>query len=71
MRNFIAKFPGTKEGVIVVGGHYDTNYPLKDYVGANDGGSSTAFLLELARVLKVEMQTWRKVVAGMREKPKP
>jgi Zn-dependent M28 family amino/carboxypeptidase len=48
MRNFIAKFPGTKDGVIVIAGHYDTNYPLKHYVGANDGGSSTGLLLELA-----------------------
>src|SRR3954469_2903749 len=48
MRNFIAKYPGTKDGIIVVSGHYDTNYPLKHYVGANDGGSSTALLLELA-----------------------
>ena len=31
-------------------GHYDTNYPLRNinYVGANDGGSTTAILLELA-----------------------
>lgn len=48
MRNIIAKFPGTKNGIIVIGGHYDTNYPLKNYVGANDGGSSTGLLLELA-----------------------
>jgi glutaminyl-peptide cyclotransferase len=48
MRNFIAKYPGTKDGIIVIGGHYDTNYPLKNYVGANDGGSSTGLLLELA-----------------------
>jgi Zn-dependent M28 family amino/carboxypeptidase len=48
MKNLIAKFPGTKDGVIVIGGHYDTNYPLKHYVGANDGGSSTGLLLELA-----------------------
>jgi Zn-dependent M28 family amino/carboxypeptidase len=47
-RNFIAKFPGTKNGIIVVSGHYDTNYGLKNYVGANDGGSSTGLLLELA-----------------------
>ncbi len=50
VRNLIAKFPGTREGVIVIAGHYDTNYPLRNtgYVGANDGGSSTAILLELA-----------------------
>src|SRR5580698_4812888 len=49
INNIIAKFPGKKNGIIVVAGHYDTNYPLpKTYVGANDGGSSTALLLALA-----------------------
>jgi glutaminyl-peptide cyclotransferase len=54
VRNIIAKFPGTRDGVIVIAGHYDTNYPLRDtgYVGANDGGSSTAILLELANQLR-------------------
>ena len=49
INNIIAKFPGKKDGIIVVAGHYDTNYPLpKTYVGANDGGSTTALLLALA-----------------------
>jgi glutaminyl-peptide cyclotransferase len=50
MTNFIVKFPGKKDGIIVLASHYDTNYPLKNtgYVGANDGGSSTGLLLELA-----------------------
>jgi Zn-dependent M28 family amino/carboxypeptidase len=54
VRNLIAKFPGTRDGVIVIAGHYDTNYPLRNtgYVGANDGGSSTAVLLELANQLR-------------------
>ena len=54
VRNIIAKFPGTRDGIIVIAGHYDTNYPLRDsgYVGANDGGSSTAILLELADQLR-------------------
>jgi glutaminyl-peptide cyclotransferase len=54
VRNIIAKYPGTKDGIIVVAGHYDTNYPFRDtkYVGANDGGSSTAILLELANQLR-------------------
>jgi Zn-dependent M28 family amino/carboxypeptidase len=53
-RNFIARFPGAKDGVIVIAGHYDTNYPLRHtaYVGANDGGSSAAILLELANHLR-------------------
>jgi Zn-dependent M28 family amino/carboxypeptidase len=49
INNIIAKFPGKKDGIIVVAGHYDTNYPLpKSYVGANDGGSTTGLLLALA-----------------------
>ncbi len=51
MTNFIARFPGAKPGIIVVSGHYDTLYGRKDFVGANDGGSSTGLLLELARQL--------------------
>jgi glutaminyl-peptide cyclotransferase len=40
-------------GRLVIGGHYDTKlFKELKFVGANDGGSSTAFLLELARVLK-------------------
>jgi len=54
VRNILAKFPGTRDGIIVIAGHYDTNYPLRDtgYVGANDGGSSTGLLLELANQLR-------------------
>ena len=54
VHNVIAKFPGAKDGIIIVASHYDTNYPLKgtSYVGANDGGSSSALLLELANQLR-------------------
>jgi hypothetical protein len=54
VRNIIAKFPGAKDGIIVIMGHYDTNYWLRNtgYVGANDGGSSTAILLEFANQLR-------------------
>lgn len=54
VRNIIAKYPGTKDGIIVIAGHYDTPYPLRDtaFVGADDGGSSTAILLELANHLR-------------------
>jgi glutaminyl-peptide cyclotransferase len=54
MTNFIVKFPGSKDGIIVLASHYDTNYPLKDtsYVGANDSGSSTGLLLEIASSLR-------------------
>jgi glutaminyl-peptide cyclotransferase len=54
VHNIIAKYPGTKDGVIVIASHYDTNYPLRDtaYVGANDGASSSALLLEIANQLR-------------------
>lgn len=40
---------------IIVGSHYDTKqYATIQFVGANDGGSSTGALLELARVLAID-----------------
>jgi glutaminyl-peptide cyclotransferase len=54
VRNIIAKFPGTRDGIIVIASHYETNWPLRDtsYVGANDGASSSALLLEIANQLR-------------------
>jgi Zn-dependent M28 family amino/carboxypeptidase len=54
MDNIIAKFPGKKDGVIVLAGHYDTNYPLRNtsFVGANDGGSNVGLMLEMASQLR-------------------
>jgi glutaminyl-peptide cyclotransferase len=54
VHNIIAKFPGTKDGIVVIASHYDTNYPLRNtsFVGANDGGSSSALLLEFANQLR-------------------
>jgi glutaminyl-peptide cyclotransferase len=54
VHNIIAKYPGTKDGIIIVASHYDTNYPLRNtsYAGANDGGSSSGLLLELANHLR-------------------
>ena len=52
LTNIIAKFSGTSGRIIVVSGHYDTYHrPGLRFVGANDGGSSTGLLLELARAL--------------------
>jgi glutaminyl-peptide cyclotransferase len=54
MRNIIVKFPGTKDGVIVVASHYETNYWLRDtnFVGANDGAATSALLLAMADQLR-------------------
>jgi Zn-dependent M28 family amino/carboxypeptidase len=52
MRNIIAKFPGTSGRAIVFTGHFDTKpMPGVNFVGANDGGASAGFLLEMARVV--------------------
>jgi Zn-dependent M28 family amino/carboxypeptidase len=52
MTNIIAKFPGKSGHAIALTGHFDTKlFPGRKFVGANDGGSSTGLLLELARVL--------------------
>jgi Zn-dependent M28 family amino/carboxypeptidase len=51
MQNLIVKFPGTSGRAIAVTGHFDTKkIPMVHFLGANDGGSSTGFLLEFARV---------------------
>src|SRR5690349_22401430 len=51
VRNIIAKYSGKKPGIVVFASHYETNSWLpKQYVGANDGGSSTALLLEFANL---------------------
>ena len=57
MRNFIARFPGKKDGVIVLATHYETNYWLKNinFVGANDGGATTGLLLALADHLRQQV----------------
>ena len=54
IHNIIAKFSGSKDGIIVIASHYDTNWPLRNiaYVGANDGASSSALLLEIANQIR-------------------
>lgn len=52
MTNLIGVFHGERPAVFMVAGHYDTaKLNGLSFVGANDGGSSAAFLLEMARVL--------------------
>jgi glutaminyl-peptide cyclotransferase len=58
MKNIVAKIPGASPNIIVLATHYDTNRLGRDYktllpnfVGADDAGSSTGVMLEMARVL--------------------
>lgn len=53
MKNILAKFPGASGKAVVISGHYDTYFRNGlNFVGANDGGSSTGLLLALAEMLK-------------------
>ena len=53
MANVIATIPGKRSERIAIASHFDTKlYREFRFVGANDGASSTAALIELGRVLK-------------------
>ena len=60
MKNIISELPGEKPDIVMITGHYDTKLQA-GFVGANDGGSSAAAVLETARVLsktKPEYTLW-------------
>ena len=58
MKNIIVKFPGKSGRAIAITGHYDTKFfANRNFVGANDGASSTAVLLELAQALAGQPRT--------------
>lgn len=50
MKNIFAKVPGSGPGIILLLTHYDT-LRLDNFVGAEDSGSSTGLMLEMARLL--------------------
>jgi Zn-dependent M28 family amino/carboxypeptidase len=57
MVNLIATIPGKSPDRIVLGSHFDTKlFRDKRFVGASDGASSTAALIELGRVLKTRKE---------------
>ena len=52
MANLIVRLPGSPPDIVIVCGHYDTKrFDRFRFVGANDGGSSAALVMELARLL--------------------
>jgi len=57
MVNLIATIPGQRPGRIILASHFDTKlFRELRFVGASDGASSTAALLELARTIKARPQ---------------
>ncbi|HKW88417.1 MAG TPA: M28 family peptidase [Candidatus Acidoferrales bacterium] len=47
MKNIVVKAPGEGKGIILLLTHYDT-VRVPDFVGADDGGSSSGLMMELA-----------------------
>jgi Zn-dependent M28 family amino/carboxypeptidase len=54
MIDILAKIPGASSSIVILGGHYDTKRSAIPFVGADDGGSSAAFLVEMERALALE-----------------
>src|SRR5258707_14624162 len=50
MKNIVAKIPGDKPGIIMLATHYDTKR-LENFLGAGEGGSVSAGILEMGRLL--------------------
>ena len=63
MRNFIVRYPGKKDGVIVLASHYETNYWLRNinFVGANDGAATTGLLMAIADGLRTQTAGGKKL----------
>jgi Zn-dependent M28 family amino/carboxypeptidase len=55
MRNYIVRFPGKRDGIIVLASHYETNYPLRNihFIGANDGACTSALLIAIGQYLRL------------------
>lgn len=67
MKNIIAKLPGTKKGIILLLTHYDTVRTVPNFVGAEDSGSSTGLMLEMASLLchrKPQLSIWMAFLDG-------
>jgi hypothetical protein len=49
--NVVGTIPGREPGAVVIGAHHDTKDAIPGFVGANDGASGVAVVLELARAV--------------------
>lgn len=60
MKNIVVKLPGTSSSIVLYTTHYDT-VRIPNFVGADDGGSGTGTMLELARLFctrKNSLNVW-------------
>jgi glutaminyl-peptide cyclotransferase len=54
--NVIGRIPGKTDRWIILGSHFDTMPGIENFQGANDSGSSTGILLELARMIALSKE---------------
>jgi glutaminyl-peptide cyclotransferase len=69
LRNIVGTVRGREPGFVVVGAHYDTK-DIPGFVGANDGASGTAVLVELARTIKRPRHTLKFILFDGEESPR-
>jgi glutaminyl-peptide cyclotransferase len=69
LRNVVGTRPGREPGYIVVGAHYDTK-DIPGFLGANDGASGTAVVVQLARTLKHPRHTIKFILFDGEESPR-
>jgi Zn-dependent M28 family amino/carboxypeptidase len=62
--NVVATIGGEQPGTVVIGAHHDTKAGIPGFVGANDGASGVAVLLELARLLGGFVEAERRPLPG-------
>jgi glutaminyl-peptide cyclotransferase len=56
--NVIGRLPGNGKNILLLGSHFDTKIGMAPaFEGANDSGSSTGLLLEMARVMAMQENT--------------
>jgi hypothetical protein len=69
LRNVVGTLPGREPGYIVLGAHYDTK-DIPGFLGANDGASGTAVVVQLARTLKRPRHTIKFILFDGEESPR-
>ena len=69
LRNVVGTLPGREPGYVVVGAHYDTK-DIPGFLGANDGASGTAIVVQLARTLERPRHTIKFILFDGEESPR-
>jgi len=69
LRNVVGTVKGREAGYVVVGAHYDTK-DMPGFLGANDGASGTAVVVQLARTLRRPRHTIKFILFDGEESPR-